>query len=125
MNKERITLVVGASENPNRYAFKAIRSLLAHGHQVKALGLRKGEVDGVVFETEKINFQNVDTVTLYVGPLNQEFLIDYIIEIIHPRRILFNPGTENIDFKSKAEKAGIFCEIACTLVLLATDRYDD
>jgi predicted CoA-binding protein len=124
MSKEKATLVIGASTNPDRYSYKAIRSLVANNHIVKAYGLRKGEVDGVVFETQKIPFENIDTVTLYVGPQNQGDLINYIIEEIQPRRIIFNPGTENPDFISKAKKAGIFCEVACTLVLLSTDQYD-
>jgi|TARA_R110000737_G_scaffold164641_2_gene192309 predicted CoA-binding protein len=123
MSNKKITLVIGASTNPERYSYKAIRSLKAHGQEVKAYGLRKGEVEGVIFETEKIPFENIDTVTLYVGPQNQEDLIDYIINDIKPRRIIFNPGTENPDFISKAEKAGIFCEVACTLVLLSIGHY--
>jgi len=122
--KGKITLVIGASTNSDRYSYKVIRSLVAHGQPVRAYGLRKGEVDGVVFETEKILFENIDTVTLYVGPQNQADLIDYIIETIAPKRIIFNPGTENSDFISKAEKAGIFCEVACTLVLLSIGEYD-
>lgn len=123
MSKDLITLVIGASTKPDRYAYKAIRALRAHGHKVKAFGKRKGEVDGVVFDTEKLPYENIDTVTLYVGPQNQEDLIDYIIDVIKPRRIIFNPGTENSAFISKAEKAGIFCEIACTLVLLGIRQY--
>ncbi len=121
---DKITLVIGASENQERYSNKAIRSLRAHGHIVKAFGQKKGEVEGVLFETEKIAFENIDTVTLYVGPQNQLDLMDYIIDTIKPRRIIFNPGTENSIFISKAEKAGIFCEIACTLVLLSINQYD-
>jgi predicted CoA-binding protein len=124
MSKDKITLVIGASTNPDRYSYKAIRSLVSCGYPVKAYGLRNGEVGGVAFETEKISFEKIDTVTLYVGPQNQESLIDYVIEEIKPRRIIFNPGTENSLFISKAEKAGIFCEIACTLVLLSTNQYD-
>jgi uncharacterized protein len=125
MNKIDTTLVIGASTNPERYAHKAIKALRSHGKTVKAYGLKNGEVDGIVFETEKIPFENIETVTLYVGPQNQESLMDYIIHDIQPKRIIFNPGTENPDFISKAEKAGIYCEIACTLVLLATGQYDD
>lgn len=125
MKSDEVTLVIGASTNPARYANKAIRSLVAHGRSVKAYGLKKGEVDGVVFETDKIPFENIDTVTLYVGPQNQEDLIDYVVETIVPKRIIFNPGTENPEFISKAESKGIFCEVACTLVLLSTNQYDD
>lgn len=125
MIKNDTTLVIGASTNPERYAYKAIKALLSHGKSVKAFGLKKGAIDQVVFETEPVDFENIETVTLYVGPQNQLPLMDYIIHDIHPKRIIFNPGTENPVFISKAEKAGIFCEIACTLVLLATGQYND
>ncbi len=125
MNKQNVTLVIGASSNPERYSYKAINALLNHGKEVKAFGGRKGEVSGIVFETEQIPFENIETVTLYIGPQNQHSIMDYIISVIQPKRIIFNPGTENPEFISRAEKAGIYCEIACTLVLLATGQYDD
>ncbi len=117
------TLVIGASENPERYSNKAIRALLAHNHEVLALGLKKGSVDGVSFHTEKEQFENIDTVTLYVGPQNQPEYYSYIIGL-KPRRVIFNPGTENPEFIAKLKAAGIYPEIACTLVLLATGQYN-
>lgn len=118
------TLVIGASENPERYANKAIRALLAHNHEVVALGLKKGNVQGIEFHTEKETFEDIDTVTLYVGPRNQPEYYDYIISL-NPRRVIFNPGTENPEFISKLKSAGIYPEIACTLILLVTDQYED
>lgn len=118
------TLVIGASENPERYSNKAIRALLTHHHEVVALGLKKGSVQNVEFHTEKEAFKNIDTVTLYVGPRNQPEYYDYIIEL-KPRRVIFNPGTENPEFISKLKSAGIYPETACTLILLATDQYED
>jgi len=117
------TLVIGASENPDRYSNKAIRALLTHNHEVVALGLRKGAVQGVTFHTEKENFEGIDTVTLYVGPQNQPEYYSYIIGL-KPRRVIFNPGTENPEFIAKLKTAGIYPEIACTLVLLATDQFE-
>jgi hypothetical protein len=117
------TLVIGASENPERYSFKAINALVQHGHEVVALGLRPGNVAGIQFETEKKPFGNIDTVTLYVGPKNQPEYYDYIIAL-KPRRVIFNPGTENPEFVEKLEAAGIYPEIACTLVLLATGQFE-
>ena len=117
------TLVIGASEKTERYSNKAIRALLAHQHEVLALGLKKGEVEGVSFDSEKKAFENIDTVTLYVGPQNQPEYYDYIIGL-KPRRVIFNPGTENPEFISKLESAGIYPEIACTLVLLATGQFE-
>lgn len=117
------TLVIGASEKPDRYSNKAIRALLVHQHEVVALGLRKGEVAGISFDSEKKAFENIDAVTLYVGPQNQPEYYDYIIGL-KPQRVIFNPGTENPEFISALESAGIFPEIACTLVLLATGQYE-
>ena len=117
------TLVIGASENPDRYSNKAIKALLSHNHEVIALGLKKGTVEGVVFHTEKIQFENIDTVTMYVGPQNQPEYYSYIIGL-NPLRVIFNPGTENPTFIAQLQAAGIYTEIACTLVLLATGQYE-
>lgn len=117
------TLVIGASENPERYSNKAIRSLLIHNHTVVALGLKKGSVEGVSFHTEKEQFKNIDTVTMYVGLRNQPEYYSYIIGL-KPRRVIFNPGTENPEFSAQLKSAGIVSEIACTLVLLATGQYN-
>lgn len=118
------TLVIGASENPERYSNKAIRALLAHNHEVVALGLKKGMVQDVSFHTEKEDFEDIDTVTLYVGPQNQKEYYSYIIGL-KPRRVIFNPGTENPELIAQLKTAGIYAEIACTLILLATDQYED
>lgn len=116
------TLVIGASENPERYSNKAIRALLAHNHEVVAIGLRAGEVAGVSFDAEKKAFQDIDTVTLYVGPKNQREYYDYVLNL-QPRRVIFNPGTENPEFIDKLYAAGVYPENACTLVLLATGQF--
>jgi uncharacterized protein len=117
------TLVIGASENPDRYSNKAIKALVLRNHEVVAIGARAGEVAGVSFDSEKKAFENVDTVTLYVGPRNQPEYYNYILNL-KPLRVIFNPGTENPEFITKLESAGIYPEIACTLVLLATGQYD-
>jgi len=116
------TLVIGASENPERYSNKAIRSLLNHNQQVVAIGLRPGVVSGVTFDSEKKVFEGIDTVTLYVGPQNQPGYYDYILSL-KPRRVIFNPGTENQEFIDKLEAAHIYAEVACTLVLLLTGQF--
>ena len=117
------TLVIGASENPDRYSNKAINALVAHNHEVVAIGLREGQVAGVSFNAEKKAFENIDTVTLYVDPQNQPEYYPYILEL-KPLRVIFNPGTENPEFISQLKSAGIYPEIACTLVLLATGQYE-
>lgn len=117
------TLVIGASENPERYSAKAIKALISHNHEVVAIGLREGEVDGISFNAEKKEFPNIDTVTLYVGPKNQPEYYNYIVGL-KPRRVIFNPGTENNEFIAQLKTNDIFPEVACTLVLLATGQYE-
>ncbi len=119
---DKKTLVIGASEKPERYAYKAIRKLRSHGHSVLALSLKPGRVDDVEFFTEQIPLEGIDTVTLYVGPLNQGAYYDYV-KSLRPKRVLFNPGTENPEFQKQLEEAGIEAVEACTLVLLSTAQY--
>lgn len=118
----KATLVIGASMNPSRYSFLAINRLREHGHLVYALGLRAGRVGDVDIFTEQKQLLNIDTVTLYVGPSHQENIRDYVIRL-NPKRVIFNPGTEDELFQSMLRKANIPFEEACTLVLLGTDQY--
>ncbi|MES2518022.1 MAG: CoA-binding protein [Bacteroidota bacterium] len=116
------TLIIGASTNPERYAFKAANSLLAHGHEIELVGQKIGEVQGHHIQTNYPKLDGIDTVTMYVGVKNQPALYDYILAQ-KPRRIIFNPGAENPEFESLAQSKGIETEEACTLVLLATGQY--
>ncbi len=84
--------------------------------------MRKGEVEGVKIETEKIPFQDIDTVTLYLGPPRQEEYYDYIVSL-NPQRVIFNPGTENQEFYEILRKNNIEIEVACTLIMLGTNQY--
>lgn len=121
MEKKK-TLVIGASENRSRYSNLAVQKLLAHQHPVVALGLRKGMIANIPVETEKLPFKNIDTVTLYINPARQQEYYEYILSL-HPKRIIFNPGTENEELEVLAEKNGIHTMEACTLVMLGTDQY--
>ena len=116
------TLIVGASTNPERYSYKAANSLLAHGHEIELVGQKEGEIQGHDIKTNYPELEGVDTVTMYVGPKNQPNLYDYILRQ-NPRRIIFNPGSENREFEQLAMEKGIEVEEACTLVLLATGQY--
>ena len=116
------TLVIGASTNPDRYAYKAIQSLLSKGHEVLAEGLRSGNVDGVEISTTKIKYADIDTVTLYVGPQNQSAWCEYILAL-KPNRVIFNPGTESSEFESLLEQNGVEVVEACTLVMLYIGNY--
>jgi predicted CoA-binding protein len=122
MKTTKKTLVIGASENPARYSNLAINMLLEYGHPVVAIGNRNGVVAGVSFDKEKHLFTDIDTVTLYLNPGRQEDYYDYILSL-NPKRIIFNPGTENSFFEKLAGEKGIGTLEACTLVLLRTGQY--
>lgn len=117
------TLVLGATTNPERYAYLAAHSLAKHGHPVVPVGIREGEVAGSKIVTDRNIQPEIDTITLYVGPRNQPEWYDYILQT-HPRRLVFNPGTENEELKALAEKNGIETQEACTLVMLSIGNYD-
>jgi predicted CoA-binding protein len=116
------TLVLGASDNPARYSYLAINRLMKYGHPVVAVGRRKTSVAGIEIDKEKKGFDNVDTVTLYLNPTNQKEYYDYIVSL-KPKRIIFNPGTENEELYQLAKKNNIQTMEACTLVLLSTGQY--
>ena len=116
------TLVIGASMNPSRYSYLAINRLVAHQHPVVAIGLKEGIVSDVPIMKGQPDIQGIDTVTLYVNTANQKPYYDYIISL-KPRRVIFNPGTENEELHELAAKHGIETIEACTLVLLGTGQY--
>lgn len=122
MIKNKKTLVLGATTKPERYAFKAVSMLVDKGHSVLALGQNAGEVAGVKIQTKAIPLKNIDTVTLYLNPTRQRDYYNYIVEA-KPKRVIFNPGTENPEFYQLLELNGIKVEVACTLVLLTTNQY--
>lgn len=120
MNKK--TLVLGASENPERYSHKAILKLTQFGHSVEAVGNKTGQVNSIKIQTGQPDLQGIHTVTLYLGPANQSGIIDYVLKL-KPQRLIFNPGTENPDFERKAVAQGIETVEGCTLVMLSTNQF--
>ena len=116
------TVILGATDNPDRYANRAANALRQHGHAIVPVGRKAGQTAGTAILTEAPPLSDVDTVTLYLNPTNQKPFYDYILEL-KPKRVLFNPGTENPELEGKLQEAGIAFEEACTLVLLATDSY--
>ena len=116
------TLVIGASLKEIRYSNIAIHRLRAYNHEVVAIGLREGIVVDVPITKEKVPFKAIDTVTLYLNPSRQEEYYEYIISL-EPKRVIFNPGTENPDFYALLQTNGIPYEVSCTLVLLGTNQY--
>ncbi|NDV45135.1 CoA-binding protein [Flagellimonas sediminis] len=116
------TLVFGASVNPGRYSNMAVRRLVDQKIETTAFGIHGGTVSGVQIKDNLVDFQNIDTVTLYLNPTHQSEYYQKIVDL-WPRRVIFNPGTENPEFYEILEKEGIKVEVACTLVLLATGQY--
>lgn len=116
------TLVIGASTNPERYSFLAVNKLLDHGHEVVAIGLKNKTLSGVEIQKGFPDFKDIDTVTLYLNPQRQKEYYDYIINL-KPRRVIFNPGTENLEFFEILNQNKIDFEAACTLVLLSINQF--
>ncbi len=116
------TLVIGASENPERYSNKAIKKLAANNHPIVAVGNKNGIVDDIPIQTEVLDTADINTVTLYIGAKHQAKYFD-IIESLKPQRIIFNPGTENKELELLAEKNNIEVVHGCTLVMLSTGQY--
>ncbi len=116
------TVVLGASENPSRYSYLAVERLRRYQHPVVAIGKKTGKVGDTPIITDHPQEQEVDTVTLYLNPQLQKQYYDYILSL-HPKRIIFNPGTENKELYDLAKANGIEPMEACTLVLLGTGQY--
>ena len=116
------TLIIGASPNTSRYANKAAFRLVNVGHKIVNIGIKKGEVAGEKILNGQPQIQNLDTIALYIGPKNQEHLYEYIISL-KPKRIIFNPGTENDELIAFANKNNIEPVLGCTLVMLASKTY--
>ena len=120
--KSKKTLILGASENPSRYSFMAAKQLTAKNHEVVLIGRRPGKVAGTEILTDQPDVEDIHTITLYLSAKNQEEYYDYILRL-NPKRIIFNPGAENIKLADMAAKEGIEVVNACTLVMLSVGNY--
>lgn len=116
------TLIIGATPNADRYAYRAAHLLTAKGHSIINVGIKQGEVAGVKIEKADKPYADIDTITLYIGPDLQEAYFNYILET-KPKRVIFNPGTENSVLEKMLDLHGIESLEACTLVLLSTGQY--
>ena len=118
------TVIIGATTNPGRYAYLAARMLKEYNHEIVPVGIKEGAVFGTpilnIFEKPAVS--DVDTITLYIGPKHQPEHYDYLLGL-KPKRIIFNPGTENEEFINRAEAQGVEALEACTLVLLRSHQY--
>lgn len=124
MENQKKTVIVGASPNPSRYAYRAAHMLTSYGHPIIPLSIKRGTVAGEEIQDlrEKPAIDDVDTVTLYVGPQKQPEWYDYILSLA-PKRIIFNPGTENSAFIQLAREQGIEPVEGCTLIMLQVGTY--
>ncbi|MFC2114305.1 CoA-binding protein [Bacteroidota bacterium] len=116
-------VVLGASDNPDRYSYRAVQSLLNNGHSVFPVGIKKSTVLGIQIINSKDPLSGIHTITLYLGPYNQKDWFDFILKTA-PQRLIFNPGTENFELIELAKQNGIEVEEACTLVMLATNQFE-
>jgi uncharacterized protein len=116
------TLILGATPNPDRYAYRAAISLQNKGHEIILVGIKQGQINGVTIQNGMPDVKEVHTVTLYVGPQNQWQYYDYILGL-KPKRVIFNPGTENSEFENLLQQNNIEPIIACTLVMLSIGNY--
>jgi predicted CoA-binding protein len=118
------TVIIGATPNPSRYAFMAAQTLKNYKHEFVPIGIKKGDVQGqaILDINDKPAVKDVDTITMYIGPQRQPLWYDYILSL-KPRRIIFNPGSENDELTKLAEAQGIEVLEACTLVMLRTNQY--
>jgi predicted CoA-binding protein len=122
--EDKLTLMIGASLNPDRESYSVLRILIARKYPVVAIGLKEGELDGLKIQKGTPAIENVHTITLYLGAKNQVPLYDYILGL-KPKRLIFNPGAENEELMQKAIKQGINAFEACTHVMLSQGIYDE
>jgi len=122
MGNSKKTVILGASDNPSRYSYLALNRLKSHGHPIVAIGRKEAMVSGVPIQKTTPPEKDVDTITLYLNPQHQKMYYDYIVSL-NPKRIIFNPGTENDELATLAKRNGIKTMEACTLVMLSTGQY--
>lgn len=123
MNQDYKTVVFGASLKPYRYAHRAVKILKLNGYPVVPIGLRKGEIEGIEVLTGEPEITGVHTISMYVNAERQVPSYEYLLSL-RPKRIIFNPGAENMELERLATEQGIYCENACTLVLLSIGEYE-
>ncbi len=118
------TVIIGATPNPSRYAYLAAEMLTDYHHEIVPVGIKQGTVQGVSIlpiQTKPV-VPHVDTITMYIGPQHQPEWYDYLLSL-KPKRIIFNPGTENDELARLAAAKGIETLEACTLVMLRSGQY--
>lgn len=125
MKKETV-LVLGASDRADRYSYKAFHMLKQYGHTPVLVNPTVKEVEGTkcyadISSALKEN-PVIDTITMYINDEKSSKIIEEMIKV-KPKRVIFNPGSENKEIYGKLDQNGIQYEEACTLVLLRTNQY--
>ena len=121
--KEKVTLVLGASPNPDRTSYEAVISLMYKGIPVVAIGRREGQIGDIKIQKDlPVLNGKIHTVTLYMSAANQEEFYDYILSL-EPKRIIFNPGTRNPELADMAVIQGIEVIEQCMLVMLSSGDF--
>jgi len=115
-------VVLGASANPERYSYKAVRRLVSNRYDVVAIGKQKGFIGKIPVITEQVPLSNVHTVLIYVAPINQSSIVDYVLSL-RPKRVIFNPGTESPEFEDLLESYDVKVVHECSLVMIAMGRF--
>lgn len=115
-------VILGASDKPERYSYRALKMLQDHGHDVLLVSPRLKSIEELIVYPDMKKMKDVDTITVYVNSTISSSLKDEIIEL-NPKRVIFNPGSENPELMEALEKANIKVEPACTLVLLSTEQF--
>jgi predicted CoA-binding protein len=120
---EKITLVLGASPNPDRYSYRAVRSLLSRKIPVIAIGKRDFVRDDLkIMKKLPEDIGSVHTIALYLNANNQKEYYDDILSL-RPARIIFNPGTANTELEELLRSKGIEVVTDCMLVMLSCGKY--
>lgn len=122
IKEDKRTIVLGASNNPQRYSYAAVARLKKKGFTAIPIGIKRGEVEGVKIVNDQAHFDNIHTISLYLSSENQIGYYDYILSL-KPKRVIFNPGTYNMELIEKLELEGIEAVQACTLVMLSAGNY--
>lgn len=120
---EKVTVVLGASPKPTRFSYKAVNSLYRRNIPVIPIGNKHGDIKGIEIVLNTPPLDHVHTVSMYLNPGRQKEYYKYIVRDLRPRRIIFNPGSQNPELAELARKEGIEVVEDCMLVMLNSGKF--
>ncbi len=116
-------VVLGASNKPHRFAYKAMLMLQEYGYHIVPVHPKLENIDGIVVKHKLENIQQpVDTLTLYIGAERSIELIESIVNL-NPGRVILNPGTESDPLELALLNNDIPFVKDCTLLMLEHGRF--